>query len=111
VLLVTLNVKHVNLMIFVSLVLVSEKMLQTVLVQMVNGTIITSVKIVIINVEFVTTVLPIVVEKVNVLRIESIHQHVTVTLVTMMTDITLLVTFVTVNVQIVHKLDVLLAQV
>jgi len=98
-------------MIFVSLVLVSEKMLQTVLVQMVNGTIITSVKIVIINVEFVTTVLPIVVEKVNVLRIESIHQHVTVTLVTTMMDITLLVTFVTVNVQIVHKLDVLLAQV
>jgi hypothetical protein len=75
-----------------------------------NGITTTFVKIVTINVNFVTIVLPIVVEKVNVLKIDLVHQHVTAQADTMMMDITLHVMLVLVNVQIVQKLDVLHVQ-
>jgi hypothetical protein len=105
------DVPHVKLTMFVLHVLAQDSMLPAVIVQMVLGIITTFVKIVTINVDFAIIVLPIVVEKVNVLKIESVLQHVIVIPVTMMTDITPHVTFVIVNVQIVHRLDVLLAQV
>jgi len=108
---VTSDVPHVKLTMFVSHVPAQESTLPVVIAQIILGIITMFVKIVTINVDFVTTVLPIVLQKVNVPKTESVPQHVIVTPVTMMTDITPLVTSVIVNAQIVHRLDVLLAQV
>jgi len=97
-------------MMSVLLVLEAELTLHHVIVQMDNGITTTLVKIVTTNALFVTLVLLIVVEKVNVLKIESVLQHVIVTPDIMMTDITQNVTLVTANVQLVQKLDVLHVQ-
>lgn len=110
-LLVTSDVSHVQPMKPVLLVLETELMPQHVLVQMVNGITTTYVKTVTINVEFVTPVPLIVPTKVNVLKTESIHQPVIVTLDTMMMDSMLYVMFVTANVTFVLKPDVILVQV
>lgn len=97
-------------MMFVFLALETDLMLHHVIAQMVNGITTMFVKIVTTNVNFVTIVLLIVVVKVNVLKIDLTHQFVIVLLDTMMMDTMPNVMFVTVNVPIVQKPDVLLVQ-